>query len=189
MRIGWTIWLPLVLGLGFGGQLLLILLAGPENGSAKAALVLALGFAGLAAWQTAQRRPEPEPQAATALPAASDGPAPALAAPPAGRVERRRHPRLPVDWAAEIVWHHAGREPTRLHDLSRGGARLIHARPEATGRRGLLRVPGLKLPVPFTIVGSSPPSGLHIRFDLEGMGLDELEQQLQALTGGGGGAA
>jgi len=56
-----------------------------------------------------------------------------------------------------------------------------------SGRRGLLLVPGLSLPVPFTIVASSPVTGLHIRFDLEGMGLDELEQQLQALTAEGEG--
>jgi hypothetical protein len=188
MRIGWTIWLPVTLCFAFGGQLLTIILAGPENGSATASLLLTLGFAGVAAWLLHQRRSRPDPSEAGAAPSvarASVGSAQVAPLPglPLGvGMERRRYPRIPVDRPAEIVWHHAVREPTRLHDLSRGGARLTHGRHEALGRRGLLLVPGLNLPVPFTIVGASPATGLHIRFDLEGMGLDELEKQLQALT-------
>ena len=65
----------------------------------------------------------------------------------------------------------------------------MEVRQQETGRRGLLLVPGLHLPVPFTVVGSGPVAGLHIRFDLEGMGLDELEQQMQVLAAAGEGTA
>jgi hypothetical protein len=74
----------------------------------------------------------------------------------------------------EIAWYPAMRRATRLHDLSRGGARLQHFEPEPAGRRGLLHVPWLSLPVPFTVIESRPDSGLHLRFDLEGMGLEAL---------------
>lgn len=193
MRIGWTIWLPLMLCILFTGQLLLILLTGPGSGSVVASCVLALGFAILAIWQISQRRPHHDLEDARAMPAPPSAiacplpVAPRRALPPGVQAERRRHPRLSVDWPGKIVWHQAGEEATRLQDLSRGGARLVHARQVPSGRRGLLLVPGLSLPVPFTIVASSPVTGLHIRFDLEGMGLDELEQQLQALTAEGEG--
>lgn len=190
MRIGWTIWLPLMLCVLFAGQLLVTLLTGPRNSSAVASCVLTLGFAILAVWQIRQRRPHHDREGATLVPA----PPPAIASPlpvalprtlpPGVQAERRRHRRVAVDWPSKVIWHHAGEEATRLQDLSRGGARLVHARPEPSGRRGLLLVPGLSLPVPFTIVAASPTTGLHIRFDLEGMGLDELEQQLHALTAG-----
>lgn len=193
MRIGWTIWLPMALSVAFAGQLFVIALAGPENGSAKASLLLALGFGLLAGWQIRQRRTgsDLESAASHSLPisplvnAASAASSAML--PPGVPVDRRRFPRFPVDWPAEIVWHHARGERTRLRDLSRGGARLEHGQTDVVGRRGLLLVPGLNLPIPFTVVGSSAALGLHIRFDLEGMGLDELEQQLQALTALGGG--
>ncbi|MBX9749222.1 MAG: PilZ domain-containing protein [Roseococcus sp.] len=179
MPLAWMACLPLLLCLAFTTKLAIIMLDGPENGSALATLLLVLGFAALAAWlfrlAPAARRPVAQPEPAPA-------PAPAPAPLASGRVERRRHPRMPVDWAVEIAWSQAVRQGTRLHDLSRGGARLVHRAPEPVGRRGLLHVPGLNLPVPFTVVESRPETGLHIRFDLEGMGLDALEQQLAALV-------
>lgn len=177
--MAWMASLPLLLCLTFATKLGVILLAGPENGSAAASLALALGFAALSVWMFRQQaRAAPRHPAAPASPAAPPPPLPR-------REERRRHPRQPVDCAVEIAWPQAAREPSRLHDLSRGGARLVHKAPEPIGRRGLLHVPGLSLPVPFTVVESRPETGLHIRFDLEGMGLDALEAQLDALVARG----
>jgi hypothetical protein len=184
MPLAWMACLPLLLCLTFATKLGVILVAGPENGSAQAALALTLGFAALGAWmlrlrpRAAPRQPAPPPPE---LPAAVPVPPPA----PPRLEERRRHPRQQVDCAVEIAWPQAARISSRLHDLSRGGARLLHQTPEPTGRRGLLHVPGLSLPVPFTVVESRPETGLHIRFDLEGMGLDALETQLEALLAQG----
>ncbi len=178
--MAWMACLPLLLSLTFAAKLAVILVAGPQNGSAAASLMLALGFAGLSAWMF-RLRP------AAALPRPVAPPRPAAPPPPAPprKEERRRHPRRLVDGTVEIAWPHAAREASRLHDLSRGGARLLHPTPEPIGRRGLLHVPGLSLPVPFTVVESRPETGLHIRFDLEGMGLDALEAQLDALAAPG----
>jgi methyl-accepting chemotaxis protein len=107
---------------------------------------------------------------------------------PARPEDRRRHPSFAVDWAVGIAWCPARRRATRLHDLSRGGAGLLHFEPEPAGRRGLLHVPGLSLPVPFTVIESRPDCGLHLRFDLERMGLDAPEAQREALCHGAGAA-
>jgi hypothetical protein len=177
--MAWMACLPLLLSLGFTTKLLVILLAGPENGSAIATLILALAFAAVAAQQFRQRlaprlaEPALVPPATATVPAAQ----PAASAPG----ERRRHQRLPADWMVEIAGPQAPRVAVQLHDLSHGGARLRHFAPEPIGRRGLLHSPGLSLPVPFTVVESQVKSGLHIRFDLEGMGLEALEAQLEAV--------
>lgn len=188
MPLAWIACLPLLLCLAFSAKFVTILVAGSENGSAMASLALTIGFAALAVWlfrmqqvwPRAQPARQPEPARPAPRPASPPSPLrPVLSAP--GGVERRRHPRIPVDWPVEIAWSQAVRPATRLHDISRGGARLAYAQPEPAGRHGLLHVPGLTLPVPFSVVDFSPVTGLHIRFDLEGMGLDALEQQLDAL--------
>lgn len=199
MPLHWMAWISLALCGLFSAKLLTVLVWWPENASAAASLMLAAGFAALTAWLFRLRRMEPAwdgaasapvvPRAVpTAAPVAEPGP-PSRPAPVLARPERRRHPRVAVDWEVEMTWPHAGRQFTRLHDLSRGGARLVHRAPEPVGRRGLLLVPGLKLPVPFTVVESAAATGLHIRFDLGGMGLDELEQQLDGLVARGGAPA
>lgn len=193
MPMVWMAWLPLMLCLAFSAKFLAILLGRAEDGSAAASLLLAFGFAALAVWLFRLRGAEAEPVAQAPLPATPRAPVSrdaAVARAPTPRpdfagTERRRHARVAVDWKVEIAWHHAGRQQTHLHDLSRGGARLVHREAEPKGRRGLLLVPGLNLPVPFTVVESAPETGLHIRFDLEGMGLDALEQQLDALVARG----
>jgi hypothetical protein len=173
-------WLPLLICFGFTAKFLVILQQGAENGSAAPSLTLALGCAALAAWLF-----RVEPRGATAPSIRGDGvanAAPTLRAAEAPDwVERRRHPRRPVNQAVRIEWRHAGREAARLQDLSRGGARIREAAAAPIGQRGLLHVPGLSLPVPFTIVECLPETGLHIRFDLEGMGLEAMEQQLDQL--------
>jgi hypothetical protein len=170
-------WLPLLLSFGFAAKLLVILQHGPENGSAAATLALALSLAALAAWLF---RIEPTRARMPSRPAAGS-PQPAPFTPPPDPAERRRHPRRAVNQPVEIDWRHAGREAARLQDLSRGGARIRGAAAAPIGQRGLLHVPGLSLPVPFTIVECTAETGLHIRFDLEGMGLDAMEQQLGRL--------
>ncbi len=178
MPSAWLACLPLPLCLLFTGKFLAILFGAPDQGSAVASFVLMLGCATLTLWLF---RLQPAGRAArepAAAPPATAAPLPPV---PARPQERRRHSRRAVDWAVEIAWSQAARQASRLHDLSRGGARLRHHAPEPAGRRGLLHVPGLSLPVPFTVVDSRPDSGLHLRFDLEGMGLDALEAQLEAL--------
>ncbi|MBS7791707.1 PilZ domain-containing protein [Roseococcus sp. SDR] len=175
----WLACLPLLLSIGFTTKLLVILLAGPENGSAIASLILALTFAALAAQQFRLRLASRLAEPTRAAPAPATVPTAHQAASAPG--ERRRHQRLPADWMVEIAWSQAPRVAVQLHDLSRGGARLRHFAPEPIGRRGLLHSPGLSLPVPFTVVESQAQSGLHIRFDLEGMGLEALEAQLEAV--------
>jgi hypothetical protein len=181
MPFAWLACLPLLLCLLFAGKLLAILAGDPDQGSAAATFVLLLGCATLALWLF---RLQPASHAAAepaGIQPATHKPEAPAPSPPARPAERRRHPRRAVDWAVEIAWSPAMRQATRLHDLSRGGARLQHSAPEPAGRRGLLHVPGLSLPVPFTVVDARPDSGLHLRFDLEGMGLDALEAQLEAL--------
>ena len=168
--------LPLVLGLALAVKLGAMALDLSDTGSVAGGLVLILGFGTLWFWlRHLERAPEvaPPPQAAPAPPAA-------IAAPPTS--ERRLHPRVRLDLPAELQWHHGPRHTVPLHDISRGGARLKLFQPEPQGRRGLLHLEGLALPVPFTIVDSRPESGLHLRFDLEGMGLDALERQLEELV-------
>jgi hypothetical protein len=180
MPLAWMAWLPMVLCFAFALAAAAILLDGLEGPPAIASLALALGFGVLAAWLHLSRlRQVPVPAEPPQSMGRSSAPLPAPAPP---RVERRRHPRVAVDWPVEIRWHHAERLPSRLCNLSIGGACLLLHAPEPVGRRGLLLIPGLSLPAPFTVVASLPETGLHIRFDLEGMGLDALEQQIDALV-------
>jgi hypothetical protein len=158
----------------------MILIHGPERSAAGAVIMLALGFAALAAWlfRITLRKTPPAAVAPPVLPLL----------PPHGehaapwRPERRRDPRRVVDLAVEIEWHRGGRHPSRLKDISRGGARALHAQGVPAGRRGLLHVSDFNLPVPFTVVEWRQETGLHLRFDLEGMGLDAVEKQLDVLV-------
>jgi hypothetical protein len=168
-------WVALLLGLACAARLLIHAVNGPGWGLADGALLAALGVAGLAAWRF---RPAP---AQVALPLSAIPSAPRAAAPPSPARERRSHPRVMLDLAVQVEWHQTGRQAARLHDISRGGARIRDAAPEPAGRRGLLHVPGLNLPVPFTVVVWRQETGMHIRFDLEGMGLEALGTQLEQL--------
>lgn len=98
-------------------------------------------------------RPVP---ALASLPPNATPPTTRPSAPPSPGRERRGHPRVRLDLAVQVEWHQAG-------------------------RRGLLHVPGLNLPVPFTVVAWRQETGMHIRFDLEGMGLEALGAQLEQL--------
>lgn len=174
-------WLPLVLAVACAGTFMSLVM-GAERGAAGAFIALALGFAALAAWLfrlTLRRTPAgtAAPPAPAALPRVGSDAAP-------GRPERRRYPRRPVDLPVEIEWHRGGRILSRLKDISRGGARALHAEAVPVGRRGLIHVPDFNLPVPFTVVGCRPETGLHLRFDLEGMGLEAAERQLDELVSG-----
>lgn len=171
-------WLPLVLAAICAGAFM-ILISGSEPSAAEAFIVLAGGFGALAAWlfRLTLRRIPPgadTPPAPSHLPRHGPDFAP-------WRPERRRDPRRVVDLAVEIEWHRGVRQPSRLRDISRGGARALHAEAASAGRRGLLHVPDFNLPVPFTVVEWRPETGLHLCFDLEGMGLEAVEKQLDGL--------
>jgi hypothetical protein len=171
-------WLPLVLAL-FCAGVFVFLNPAPERDAAQALIALAFGLAGLAVWLsrlTLRRGPSD-----TAMPAVLLHPSlPASDAAPR-QPERRRNPRRSVDLAVEIEWLRGRHQPSRLKDISRGGARALSAEAIPAGKRGLLHLPEFSLPVPFTVVEWRPETGLHLRFDLEGMGLDALKRQLDGL--------
>jgi methyl-accepting chemotaxis protein len=66
--------------------------------------------------------------------------------------DRRRHLRVQTDLPGSVEVH--GMQPVRVRilDLSEEGARLAGAPPPPRGARGLLRLDGLALPVPFVVL-------------------------------------
>lgn len=149
-------------------------------GEVTAGLLLASCLVGSGLMLARRPAEEAAQHAAPAATAAAVPGAQRRGAAPLVRLERRAHPRFPVDWAAAVQWR--GTEPTagRLHDISRGGAFLTGAEPKPTGTEGLLRIDGITVAVPCRIVGTGKDGGIHIAFTIEGLGLDALLAQLDA---------
>jgi hypothetical protein len=94
------------------------------------------------------------------------------------RLERRAHPRFAVDWPVRADWRDGTVTEGRLHDISHGGACVAAAQPVPAGMKGLVTVQGILLPVPARVVGWTAATGLHVSFELQGLGLDTFLFQL-----------
>lgn len=94
------------------------------------------------------------------------------------RRERRAHQRFTVDWPVRAEWREGSVTEGRLQDISHGGACIAAAGPVPKGTDGLLRVDGIVLPVPARVVDWTPATGLHVAFQLQGLGLETFLVQL-----------
>ncbi|WP_170985214.1 PilZ domain-containing protein [Roseomonas sp. AR75] len=125
----------------------------------------------------------------SAVPASGGRPLPpGTVSPRSARQERRAHPRFAVDWPVRADWHDGSETVGHLHDISHGGACIASMRPVAAGMEGLLTVKGIPLPVPVRVVTCTAATGLHVSFQLEGLGLDtfllQLDRQLASSRSG-----
>jgi hypothetical protein len=104
-----------------------------------------------------------------------------LAATPPPPAERRSSPRFAICCDVELDLHGAGRRGARLLNISQGGACIGGAGALEAGTYGLLRVPGILLPVPFHVLGDSPGGDIRVSFDLSGLALQTFIRQLERL--------
>lgn len=139
-----------------------------------AALLVLLLWAGSVLMVSRVRRVRPP---GSAIPEHAVAVRPPAAAPIA--VERRVHPRFPVDWSTRAEWLGAPPVTGRIRDVSRGGAKLDGVPQMPAGTVGILRIEGIALPVPCRVVSAEAGECLHIAFDLEGMGMEALLIQLE----------
>ncbi|WP_439594400.1 methyl-accepting chemotaxis protein [Falsiroseomonas sp.] len=79
-----------------------------------------------------------------------------------GRVNRRRHPRHPVDLPAQLVLGGAAPLAVRVRDLSASGARLDGAPQATTGAQGRLRLEGMELAVTVTHARANGDCGVSL---------------------------
>jgi len=98
------------------------------------------------------------------------------------RIEQRRSPRFDVQCAVDLELPDRGRERGELRDISQGGARIAGIAAVECHSTGLLRIPGITLPVPFIVVGDTQRGEVRVRFELTGLTLDTFIRQFERLV-------
>jgi PAS domain S-box-containing protein len=93
-----------------------------------------------------------------------------------GDVNRRRHPRLPVDQSCALQL--GGRSLTgRLQNLSEGGAFVSLSEPVSPGGRGRLSVPAMGIDIGFEALDTNE-EGIHLLFPPDAIGADGVKSAL-----------
>lgn len=97
-------------------------------------------------------------------------------------IERRSTPRFAIRCPVEVDTHEHGVSHGELQDISEGGARIAGIALLECDSRGVLRIPGIVLPIPFIVVGKNAQSEMRVRFELSGLGITTFIRQLARLV-------
>jgi hypothetical protein len=95
-------------------------------------------------------------------------------------VDRRKTLRHAVDLAGGFSVAGDGEHPIRVSDLSEGGACVRDAPEIPIGARGVLRLDGVRVPLPC-VARMTDDTGLHLSFDLDAAAAEALRPVLAGL--------